>query len=501
MHRRHNKRDSVLRATCGRNIRIGGAPFGADQGGTDTAEQSTATTSRTSKERHSNRDFTLTQRTGDNEATNPRKPTVGLTHSLRRGRTSRKKKRAFLAPAAERTTEGERERERESARAEMAGPSSREPQITIAASSMFPGFRFSPTDEELISFYLKKKLEGCEESVEVISEVEICRHEPWDLPAKSIIQSENEWFFFSARGRKYPNGMQSRRATELGYWKATGKERTVKAGSRVIGTKRTLVFHLGRAPKGERTEWIMHEYCMDGKSQDSPVICRLRRNTEFRINDSSNQASLSQRELSSVDNRNHVTSEGGIDGTTLSQAAEGFARRCPSSYDSRSVEQTDSASESNQNLPNEGTVTESTIRQKDTDDDEDFFADILKDDIIKLDGSAVSTVPPSLLMESRQPEAERRSQESFEAFLSQVLNFPTEPGQRINPTASEQLSKSALEGLEPNKEYSADKDEERSDEQLPSCIFTTMVAGKTFGRRFSTAVLVIAVLAGMLMLW
>lgn len=59
---------------------------------------------------------------------------------------------------------------------------SREAQMSIAASSMFPGFRFCPTDEELISYYLRKKLEGHEDCVQVIPEVELCNFEPWDLP-------------------------------------------------------------------------------------------------------------------------------------------------------------------------------------------------------------------------------------------------------------------------------------------------------------------------------
>nr|GEV02390.1 NAC domain-containing protein 89-like [Tanacetum cinerariifolium] len=70
----------------------------------------------------------------------------------------------------------------------------KEMQLSIAASSsVFPGFRFSPTDDELISYYLKKKLQGNDSCVDIIPEVDFCRHEPWDLPALSIIQSENEW--------------------------------------------------------------------------------------------------------------------------------------------------------------------------------------------------------------------------------------------------------------------------------------------------------------------
>ncbi|KAF7075638.1 hypothetical protein CFC21_080399 [Triticum aestivum] len=105
-----------------------------------------------------------------------------------------------------------------------------------------PGFRFHPTDDELVEHYL-------------------CR--------------------------KYPNGSRPNRAAGNGYWKATGADKPVAPrGGRTMGIKKALVFYAGKAPKGVKTDWIMHEYRLADAGRaaaskkgslrlDDWVLCRL----------------------------------------------------------------------------------------------------------------------------------------------------------------------------------------------------------------------------------
>ncbi|XP_071725881.1 NAC transcription factor 56-like [Rutidosis leptorrhynchoides] len=135
-----------------------------------------------------------------------------------------------------------------------------------------PGFRFHPTDEELVVHYLKKRAASAPLPVAIIAEIDLYKFDPWELPAKATF-GEQEWYFFSPRDRKYPNGARPNRAANSGYWKATGTDKPVmtSGGTQKVGVKKALVFYGGKPPKGVKTNWIMHEYRLtDGKTISKP---------------------------------------------------------------------------------------------------------------------------------------------------------------------------------------------------------------------------------------
>ncbi|KAL7170440.1 hypothetical protein ACSBR2_035346 [Camellia fascicularis] len=106
---------------------------------------------------------------------------------------------------------------------------------------MAPGFRFYPTEEELVSFYLQNKLQGRQ-----------------DLDRT---RERGPW----------------RKITTSGYWKAIGSPGYVYSSrNRVIGMKKTMVFYRGRAPTGRKTEWKMNEYrAIEGEASSSSAIPKV----------------------------------------------------------------------------------------------------------------------------------------------------------------------------------------------------------------------------------
>ncbi|XP_050150007.1 NAC domain-containing protein 7-like isoform X2 [Malus sylvestris] len=145
-----------------------------------------------------------------------------------------------------------------------------------------PGFRFHPTDEELVDYYLRKKTASKPIDFDVVRDVDLYKIEPWDLEDLCKIGSgdQNEWYFFSHKDKKYPTGHRSNRATKAGFWKATGRDKAIYRGKFLVGMRKTLVFYKGRAPNGQKSDWIMHEYRLETSENGTPqakgwVVCRV----------------------------------------------------------------------------------------------------------------------------------------------------------------------------------------------------------------------------------
>ncbi|CAN4119630.1 unnamed protein product [Withania somnifera] len=99
-----------------------------------------------------------------------------------------------------------------------------------------PGFRFHPTEEELVEYYLKRKINALKIDLGVITDIDLYRMEPWDIQGSVIKGEDNR-------------------------------------------DEKTLVFYRGRAPNGRKNDWIMYEYRIQTSQHGPPqeegwVICR-----------------------------------------------------------------------------------------------------------------------------------------------------------------------------------------------------------------------------------
>ncbi|CAN1775751.1 NAC transcription factor 29 [Linum perenne] len=143
-----------------------------------------------------------------------------------------------------------------------------------------PGFRFYPTDEELIVQYLKNRIGSRPLPASIIAEIDLYKYDPWELPKKALF-GDDEWYFFTPRERKYPNGARPNRAAGSGFWKATGTDKPILSSSAMasVGVKKALVFYKGRPPKGIKTDWIMYEYRLPD------ALCNPRQKGSMRLDD------------------------------------------------------------------------------------------------------------------------------------------------------------------------------------------------------------------------
>ncbi|XP_022741618.1 NAC domain-containing protein 83-like [Durio zibethinus] len=125
------------------------------------------------------------------------------------------------------------------------------------------GYRFRPTDEELVVHYLKRKALSLPLPASVIPEFDVFQTDPWSLPGDL---KENRYFFSD----RYGNGSNNKckRVSGSGYWKPIGKEKTIlaSASNQVVGMRTALIFCERKRSNESKTRWLLYQYRLVGSA-------------------------------------------------------------------------------------------------------------------------------------------------------------------------------------------------------------------------------------------
>ncbi|XP_026428763.1 NAC domain-containing protein 105-like [Papaver somniferum] len=147
------------------------------------------------------------------------------------------------------------------------------PAPELAQPYREPGWIFRPNDFEMVKYFLPWKSSNQQIPYYPIQEANIYHCDPFKLldDYREHAVDGKDWYFFTTRERKYPNGDRPRRDTDggMGYWRAAGEFHNIldTDGETQIGVKYTLDYYIGKQSDTNpvKTNIKMHEYVLETK--------------------------------------------------------------------------------------------------------------------------------------------------------------------------------------------------------------------------------------------
>ncbi|OVA02497.1 NAC domain [Macleaya cordata] len=135
-----------------------------------------------------------------------------------------------------------------------------------------PGYRFSPTDQQLIQFYLGKKVNEEAPPCNVIKHINLYgEKEPWAIfdEDDDDFDDERDVRYFFTTLKKTGTGKRVLRTAGIGTWTGQDKGKEIYDDqNEVIGFKKHFAFTLGKTNKSSSPSsssadsWIMHEFSL-----------------------------------------------------------------------------------------------------------------------------------------------------------------------------------------------------------------------------------------------
>ncbi|CAL9106046.1 unnamed protein product [Musa acuminata var. zebrina] len=151
-----------------------------------------------------------------------------------------------------------------------------------------PGIRFVPTDQEVISCFLRPLVDGLPVPPGEIHHSDIYQTEPWNLPegARYYYTPRHRMSAAADRGGSSSTSAHVRRTAGAGFWYGKSPLVPIYNGAEVIGHKTSLAFNLKNRSTGfvTKTGWLMNEYILHSPDRQlqTRAICKIHNKNDAR---------------------------------------------------------------------------------------------------------------------------------------------------------------------------------------------------------------------------